>query len=49
MMKTKLPDPLNTYDYFLCGPKPMVDGLIGGLKAEGVGRAHIHTEAFEFR
>lgn len=49
MMKTKLPDPLNTYDYFLCGPKPMVDGLIRGLKTEGVGRAHIHTEAFEFR
>lgn len=48
-MKTKLADPLDTYDYFLCGPKPMVDGLIRDLKAEGVKRARIHTEAFEFR
>lgn len=49
MMKQKLPDPLNSYDYFMCGPKPMVDGLMKDLKAEGVPRAKIHTEAFEFR
>ena len=49
MMKAKLPDPLDTYDYFLCGPRPMIDGLIKGLRKEGVPRARIHTEAFEFR
>lgn len=49
MMKTKLPDPLNSYDFFMCGPKPMVDGLAKGLRMEGVPRARIHTEAFEFR
>lgn len=49
IMKTKLADPLKTYDFFLCGPKPMVEGLSRGLRKEGVGKASIHTEAFEFR
>ncbi len=49
MMKQKLPDALDTYDFFMCGPKPMVDGIMGDLKKEGVPRARIHTEAFEFR
>ena len=48
-MKEKLPEPLNTYEYFMCGPKPMVEGLASGLKKEGVKREKIHTEAFEFR
>ncbi len=49
MMKQKLPDPLDSYEYFMCGPKPMVDGLMKDLKSEGVPRSKIHTEAFEFR
>ncbi len=49
MMKQKLPDPLNTYEYFMCGPTPMVHGIMADLKKEGVGREKIHTEAFEFR
>ncbi len=49
MMKQKLPDPLVSYEFFMCGPKPMVDGLMKDLKAEGVARSKIHTEAFEFR
>lgn len=49
IMKQKLPDPLDSYDYFMCGPKPMVDGLMGDLRKAGVPRARIHTEAFEFR
>ncbi|MCR9237058.1 MAG: ferric reductase-like transmembrane domain-containing protein [Alphaproteobacteria bacterium] len=49
IMKTKLPDPLSTYDYFLCGPKPMVEGLVHDLRNQGVNRSQIHTEAFEFR
>ncbi|MBL4812941.1 MAG: ferric reductase-like transmembrane domain-containing protein [Rhodobacteraceae bacterium] len=49
MMKQKLPDPLNSYDYFMCGPKPMIDGLAADLAKEGVDKTKIHTEAFEFR
>jgi len=49
MMKVRLPDPLNTYDYYLCGPRPMVDTLMRDLKTEGVAKTRIHTEAFEFR
>ncbi|WP_168797861.1 ferric reductase-like transmembrane domain-containing protein [Pacificoceanicola onchidii] len=48
-MKENLPDPLGTYEYFMCGPKPMIDGLMKDLKKEGVSRKSIHTEAFEFR
>ena len=49
MMKVKLPDALASYDYFMCGPKPMIDGIMGDLTKEGVPRSKIHTEAFEFR
>lgn len=49
MMQEKLPDALESYDYFMCGPKPMIDGLMQDLKKAGVPRARIHTEAFEFR
>ncbi|MEM8540253.1 MAG: ferredoxin reductase family protein [Pseudomonadota bacterium] len=49
IMKQKLPDPLDSYDFFMCGPKPMIDGLMKDLNKEGVGRSNIHTEAFEFR
>ncbi|WP_108879899.1 ferric reductase-like transmembrane domain-containing protein [Anderseniella sp. Alg231-50] len=47
--KQKLPDPLTDYEYFICGPKPMVEGLMKDLKKEGVKRKAIHVEAFEFR
>ncbi len=49
MMQQKLSDPLESYDYFLCGPKPMVDGIVADLRKAGVARSNIHTEAFEFR
>lgn len=49
IMKQKLPDPLNTYEYFMCGPRPMTDGIMADLRKEGVRRNRIHTEAFEFR
>ncbi|MEP3300272.1 MAG: ferric reductase-like transmembrane domain-containing protein [Pseudoruegeria sp.] len=48
-MKENLPDALDTYEYFMCGPKPMIDGLMKDLGKAGVGRKSIHTEAFEFR
>ncbi len=47
--KERLPDALDAFEYFICGPKPMVDGLMKDLKKEGVQRSQIHTEAFEFR
>ncbi|WFE91089.1 ferric reductase-like transmembrane domain-containing protein [Roseibium porphyridii] len=47
--KERLPDELTEYEYFICGPKPMVDGLMKDLKKEGVKRKAIHVEAFEFR
>ena len=47
--KERLPGALSDYEYFICGPKPMVDGLMKDLKEEGVNRRAIHVEAFEFR
>lgn len=47
--KERLPQALDAYEYFICGPKPMIDGLMRDLKNEGVQRRNIHTEAFEFR
>lgn len=47
--KQRLPGPLTDFEYFICGPKPMVDGLMKDLKSEGVNRKAIHVEAFEFR
>lgn len=47
--KERLPGDLTDYEYFICGPKPMLDGLMKDLKAAGVKRKSIHVEAFEFR
>ncbi|MEM8541105.1 MAG: ferric reductase-like transmembrane domain-containing protein [Pseudomonadota bacterium] len=47
--KERLPGKLTDYEYFICGPKPMVEGLMKDLKSEGVKRKSIHVEAFEFR
>ena len=47
--KERLPNALDAFEYFICGPKQMVDSLMKDLKKEGVQRSKIHTEAFEFR
>lgn len=47
--KERLPGQLTDYEYFICGPKPMVEGLMKDLKTEGVKRKAMHVEAFEFR
>ncbi len=47
--KERLPGQLTDYEYFICGPKPMVEGLMKNLKVEGVKCKRIHVEAFEFR
>ena len=49
VLKDTLDQSLKDYDYFMCGPKPMIDGLMKDLKASGVQRRRIHTEEFEFR
>ena len=49
VLNDTLDNALREYDYFMYGPKPMVDGLMKDLKKSGVQRRRIHTEAFEFR
>lgn len=49
IMKTKLTETLDSYDYFLCGPRPMIDGVMKDLRKAGVSRTQLHSEAFEFR
>lgn len=49
IMMSKLAEPLGSYDYFLCGPRPMIDGVMKDLRKAGVGRTKLHSEAFEFR
>lgn len=36
----------NNYDYYLCGPPPMMDSLIAQLQDWGVPKSQIFTEAF---
>lgn len=38
--------PLDTYDFYLCGPPPFMQGLYDDLSALGVPDARIFTEAF---
>jgi len=47
--KEILPHQLTEIEYFICGPKPMVNTLMADLKSEGVKRKAMHVEAFEFR
>ena len=49
VIKQKLLDSLDSYEYFLCGPKPMVDGFVKDLQKENLPRDKLHAEAFEFR
>jgi predicted ferric reductase len=49
VLKDTLDQSLKDDDYFMCDPKPMIDGLMKDLKVSGVQRRRIHTEAFEFR
>lgn len=40
--KVKVPD----FDFYVCGPPPMMETLIPALEEWGVGKDHIHMEAF---
>jgi len=48
-MKEEIDGQLSDFDFFLCGPKPMLKALTKDLKSVGVSGKTIHTEAFEFR
>lgn len=38
--------PSSNYDFYICGPPPMMDSLVQGLQAWGVPKDKIHFEAF---
>jgi len=38
--------PYQVYDYFICGPRPMMETLVPALEDWGVPDQHIHYEAF---
>jgi hypothetical protein len=44
LLKTLLPS--NNFDYYLCGPGPMMQGVTEGLKEWGVPEKEIHYETF---
>ena len=48
-IRENLGSPIEEAEYFLCGPRPMVEGLSKSLKTAGVPRSKRHFEAFEFR
>lgn len=41
--------PINGKEFYICGPKPMMDALVGGLFALKVPRQKIHWEDFAFK
>jgi ferredoxin-NADP reductase len=38
--------PSNNYEFYICGPPPMMESLVRDLDAWGVPSAHVHFEAF---
>jgi ferredoxin-NADP reductase len=44
LLKTVLPN--NRYNYYICGPLPMMDALTGDLATWGVAEGQIFTESF---
>lgn len=38
--------PSSNYDFYLCGPPPMMNSIVSDLEAWGVPEKHIHFEAF---
>ena len=46
IVKSKVGGPFDTYQYFICGPAPMMDVVKKGLGSCGISGANIHTEYF---
>lgn len=47
LLKRRLPPLAQHYDFFLCGPPPMVIAVSRALRARGIPAENIHTEQFE--
>jgi predicted ferric reductase len=47
LLKRHLPPQFKRYQYFMCGPTPMMDAVEEHLAATGVPRARVHSERFD--
>jgi predicted ferric reductase len=47
LLKRHLPPQFKRYQYFMCGPTPMMDAVEEHLAAIGVPRARVHSERFD--
>jgi predicted ferric reductase len=47
LLRRRLPKRFERYQYFVCGPTPMMDAMEGALVAVGVPDERVHTERFE--
>ncbi|MDZ4168628.1 MAG: ferredoxin reductase family protein [Coriobacteriia bacterium] len=48
VLRRHLPDPLyKRFQYFICGPNPLMDAMEGALPAIGVPVDRVHTERFD--
>ncbi len=48
-LSEELSGSLSDWHYYLCGPKPMIDAMKKGLRAEGVSAGQLHNEEFDMR
>ena len=48
VLAANLPPQRGRLDFFICGPPPMVTGVITSLRKIGVAQHRIHTEKFDF-
>lgn len=46
IVKSKIGGPFDTYQYYICGPGPMMEVIKDGLKGLGVNSDRVHTEYF---
>src|SRR5690606_5340612 len=46
VLKTTLDQPLSAYDFYICGPPPMMKTLYTELKEYGIDPSCIHQEKF---
>jgi ferredoxin-NADP reductase len=47
LLKRHLPPQFMRYQYFMCGPTPMMDAVERHLEAIGVPRSRVHSERFD--
>lgn len=47
VLARRLPDTRQDYDYFICGPLPMIDNVEAALHTLGIPSGQIHSEKYE--